>query len=122
MKKISILLLALLYIGIANVSAQTEATNETVTAVEEVTETKICSKTGKVCKKTCKNKAKGTCCQSKKGKSSCSKSKKGSFNFNNSNNYGGTSSCSKTKKKAEEVVEEVEAEEEATEEEATTDE
>ena len=100
MKKLSILLLAVLYIGVANVSAQTEVTNETVTAVEEVTETKICSKTGKICKKTCKNKAKGTCCQSKKGKSSCSKSKKGSFNFNNSNNYGGTSSCSKAKKKA----------------------
>ena len=56
MKKISILVLAVLYIGIANLSAQTEATTtETVAAVEEVKET-ICPKTGKTCEKTCKNK------------------------------------------------------------------
>jgi hypothetical protein len=36
MKKLSILILALLYIGIANVSAQTDATTQTVTSVEEV--------------------------------------------------------------------------------------
>ena len=104
MKKLSILLLAVLYIGIANLSAQTEATNETVTAVEEVQEIKkdcpftktvdgklICTKTGKICDPaSCKNKSK--CCKGKK-------SKKGSFNFNNSNNYGGKSSCSKAKKK-----------------------
>ena len=101
MKKISILLLAVLYIGIANISAQTETTNETVTAVEEVkkdcpfTKTAdgklICTKTGKICNPaSCKNKSK--CCKGKK-------SKKGSFNFNNSNNYGGKSSCSKAKKK-----------------------
>ena len=60
MKKLSILLLAVFYVGIANLSAQTEATNPTTTTVEEVKETKICPKTGKTCEKTCKNKKDGT--------------------------------------------------------------
>ena len=101
MKKLSILLLAVFYIGIANVNAQTDATTETITSVEEVQEVKkdcpftktedgklICTKTGKICDPaSCKNKSK--CCKGKK-------SKKGSFNFTKSNNYGGgKSSCSK---------------------------
>ena len=104
MKKLSILLLAVFYIGIANVSAQTDAATETTNAIEEVQEVKkdcpftktedgklICTKTGKICDPaSCKNKSK--CCKGKK-------SKKGSFNFNNSNNYGGKSSCSKKAKK-----------------------
>jgi len=95
MKKLSIVLLAIFFIGIANVNAQTDATTETVVETEEVKETKICAKTGKVCDETCKNKAKGTCCKGKT-KTSCSKSKEGSFNFTKSNNYGGgKSSCSK---------------------------
>jgi hypothetical protein len=107
MKKLPIILLAVFFIGIANVNAQTDATTETVVKTEEVKETKICAKTGKVCDETCKNKAKGTCCKGKKKtscskskKSSCSKSKGGSFNFTKSNNYGGEkSSCSKKAKK-----------------------
>ena len=99
MKKLSIVLLAIFFIGIANVNAQTDATTETVVETEEVKETKICGKTGKVCDETCKNKAKGTCCKGKT-KTSCSKSKGGSFNFTKSNNYGeGKSSCSKKAKK-----------------------
>ena len=46
MKKLSILILALLYIGIANVNAQTDATTQTVTSVEEVKAIKTCAKTG----------------------------------------------------------------------------
>ena len=117
MKKLSIVLLAVFFIGIANVNAQTDATTENVVAVEEVKEecpfTKnaegklVCVKTGKICDDACKNKAKGTCCKGKKKtscskskKSSCSKSKEGGFNFNKSNNYGGgKSSCSKKIKK-----------------------
>ena len=117
LKKLVFVLLAVFFIGIANVNAQTDATTENVVAVEEVKEecpfTKnaegklVCVKTGKICDDACKNKAKGTCCKGKKKtscskskKSSCSKSKEGGFNFNKSNNYaGGKSSCSKKVKK-----------------------
>ena len=97
MKKLSILLLAILYIGTFNINAQNNVNSETV-ATQEV---KKCAKTGEVCPKTCAKKKNGTCCQSKKTSSSCGKSKKGSFNFNkNSGNYSSkTTSCSKTKAK-----------------------
>lgn len=109
MKKLSILLLAVFYIGIANVSAQTDATTETITAIEEVQEANkdcpftktedgklICTKTGKICDPaSCKNKSK--CCKGKKSSCKGKKSKTGSFNFNKSNNYGAKSSCSKAK-------------------------
>ena len=124
MKKISIVLLAVFFIGIANVNAQSDATNETVVAVEEVTAkegVKTCAKTGKVCDATCENKKNGNCCKGEKKKScsnsekaSCSKSKakcsksekasysaskEGSFNFDKSNSYGNKkSSCSKADK------------------------
>ena len=103
MKKLSILILALLYIGLANVNAQTDATTETVTTVEEVKAIKTCAKTGELCKETCKNKENGTCCQGKKTDSSCSKSNQGSFNFNKANDYGASksSSCCKSKAKKE---------------------
>ena len=110
MKKISIVLLTVFFIGIANVNAQSDATTKTVVAVEEVTVeegVKTCAKTGKVCEATCENKKNGTCCKDEKKKScsksekaSCSKSKKGSFNFDKSNSYGDKkSSCSKSDKK-----------------------
>ena len=124
MKKISIVLLAVFFIGIANVNAQSDATTETVVAVEEVTAkegVKACAKTGKVCDSTCENKKNGNCCKGEKKKScsksekaSCSKSKakcsksekasystskEGSFNFDKSNSYGDKkSSCSKADK------------------------
>ena len=103
MKKLSIVLLAVFFIGIANVNAQTDVAIDNVVAVEEVQETGVkvlkCAKTGKICNPTCKGKAKATCCKGKK-KTSCSKSKEGSFNFGKSNNYaGGKSSCSKKAKK-----------------------
>ena len=66
MKKLSIVLLSFLFIGITSLNAQTITEEK----VENKTE-KICSKTGKVCDKTCENKAKGTCCNGKK-KKSCS--------------------------------------------------
>ena len=99
MKKLSILLLAIFYIGIANVSAQTETQPEGKIIYEEgdkkiilAEETKECAKTGKVCDVTCEKKKNGTCCKGKKVK-------KGSFNFNKSNNYTKKSSCSKSAKK-----------------------
>ena len=107
MKKISIVLLAVFFIGIANVNAQSDATTETVVGIEEVKEVKTCAKSGKVCDATCENKKNGTCCKGEKKKScsksekascskskakcsksekaSCSKSKEGSFNFDKSN-------------------------------------
>ena len=125
MKKISIVLIAVFFIGIANVNAQSDATTETVVAVEEVTVeegVKTCAKTGKVCEATCENKKNGTCCKGEKKKScsksekascskskakcsksekaSCSKNNEGSFNFDKSNSYGDKkSSCSKAGKK-----------------------
>jgi hypothetical protein len=122
MKKISIVLLAVFFIGIANVNAQSDATTETVVGIEEVKEVKTCAKSGKVCDATCENKKNGTCCKGEKKKScsksekascskskakcsksekaSCSKSKEGSFNFDKSNSYGDEkSSCSKSDKK-----------------------
>jgi hypothetical protein len=107
MKKISIVLLAVFFIGIANVNAQSDATTETVVGIEEVKEVKTCAKSGKVCDATCENKKNGTCCKGEKKKScsksekaSCSKSKEGSFNFDKSNSYGDKkSSCSKSDKK-----------------------
>jgi len=128
MKKISIVLLAVFFIGIANVNAQTDAptvtdvTTETVVGMEEVKDVKTCAKTGKVCDATCENKKNGTCCKGEKkkscsksekascskskakcskSKSSCSKSTEGSFNFDKSNNYGDEkASCNKKAKKA----------------------
>ena len=120
MKKISIVLLAVFFIGIANVNAQSDATTETVVAVEEGVKT--CAKSAKVCDATCENKKNGTCCKGEKKKScsksekvscskskakysksekaSCSKSKEGSFDFDKSNSYGDKkSSCSKAGKK-----------------------
>ena len=99
MKKISIVLLAIFFIGIANVNAQTDATKETVLAVEEVQSEDVAKTTcTKAQKEACKKDA-SKCCK-KKSKSSCSKSKEGSFNFNKSNNYGDEkSSCSKKAKK-----------------------
>ena len=122
MKKISIVLLAVFFIGIANVNAQSDATTETVVGIEEVKEVKTCAKSGKVCDATCENKKNGTCCKGEKKKScsksekascskskakcsksekaSCSKSKEGSFNFDKSNSYGDKkSSWSKSDKK-----------------------
>ena len=54
MKKISILLLSFLFIGINSISAQN--TNE------KVKTEKTCIKTGKVCDSKYENKVKGTCC------------------------------------------------------------
>jgi len=121
MKKLSIVLFAVFFIGIANVNAQTDIITSDEVTTEEVKKecpfTKnaegklVCVKTGKVCDDSCKNKAKGTCCKGKrkcskgkrkwsKGKSKCCKSKSGSFNFTKNNNYGGgKSSCSKKGKK-----------------------
>ena len=127
MKKLSIVLLAVFFIGIANVNAQTDAptvtdiTTETVVGMEEVKDVKTCAKTGKVCDATCKKKKNGTCCKGEKkkscsksekascsksksscskSKSSCSKSNESSFNFDKSNDYADEkSSCSKKAKK-----------------------
>ncbi len=112
MKKISILLLAVFFIGIANVNAQSEATTETVVVTEAV---KTCAKSGKVCDATCENKKNGTCCKGQKKKScsksekaacskskaKCSKSEKGDFDYGTTNDYSGKkSSCSKKSKKS----------------------
>ena len=100
MKKISILLLAVFFIGIANVNAQSDATSETVVVTEEVKEVKTCAKSGKVCDATCENKKNGTCCKSEK-KKSCSKSEKDNFDYGTTNDYSGKkSSCSKKSKKS----------------------
>ena len=97
MKKISILLLAVLFIGISNVNAQSDATTETVVVTEEV---KTCAKSGKVCDATCENKKNGTCCKGQK-KKSCSKSEKGVFAYGTTNDYSGKkTSCSKKSKKS----------------------
>ena len=100
MKKILILLLAVFFIGIANVNAQSNATTETVVVTEEVKEVKTCAKSGKVCDATCENKKNGTCCKGEK-KKSCSKSEKGNFDYGTTNDYSGKkSSCSKKSKKS----------------------
>ena len=114
MKKISILLLAVFFIGIANVNAQSDTTTETVVVTEEVKEVKTCAKSGKVCNTTCENKKKGTCCKGEKKKScsksekaacskskaKCSKSEKGNFDYGTTNDYSDKkSSCSKKAKK-----------------------
>ena len=99
MKKITIALLAVFFIGIANVNAQSDATSETVVVTEEVTEVKTCAKSGKVCDATCENKKNGTCCKGEK-KKSCSKSEKGNFDYGTTNDYSGEkTSCSKKTKK-----------------------
>ena len=115
MKKISILLLAIFFIGIANVNAQPNATTETVVVTEEIIEVKTCAKSGKVCDATCENKKNGTCCKGQKKKScsksekaacskskaKCSKSEKGDFDYGTTNDYSGKkSSCSKKSKKS----------------------
>ena len=112
MKKLTIVMLAFLFIGLGNVVAQTEATSETKT--EEVkkecpwTKTAdgklICTKTGKICSKVCVNKSKGKCCKGKRkgcsGKSG--KYNKASKDYSSSGNSGFNfskkSSYSKAKK------------------------
>lgn len=114
MKKLSLILLAFLFIGLGNVVAQTEATAEVKT--EEVkkdcpfTKTDdgklICTKTGKICSDACKNKANGSCCKGG-NKKKCS-GKKGTYNRASKNyssrsnsgfNFNKKSSCSKAVKK-----------------------
>jgi hypothetical protein len=106
MKKLSILVLALFYIGIADICAQTETNINAETTVETVKEKcsvtenaegkLVCAKTGKACESTCKKKKTKSCCKGKK-ESTCSKSKNG-FNFNKSNNYSKNASKNDTKK------------------------
>ena len=109
MKKLTIVMLAFLFIGLGNVVAQTEATSETKT--EEVkkecpwTKTAdgklICTKTGKICSKACVNKSKGKCCKGKR-KGCSGKYNKASKDYSSSGNSGFNfskkSSCSKAKK------------------------
>ena len=111
MKKLTIVLLAFLFVGLGNVVAQTDATTETKTdeVKKECPWTKtadgklICTKTGKICSEACVNKSKGKCCKGKrKGYSKCSKGKYSSnrnssrsnagFNFSKT---GKSYSCSK---------------------------
>ena len=107
MKKLSILLLALFFIGITNINAQTDAITTDEVTTDEVkkecpfTKTAdgklICTKTGKICDPaSCKNKSK--CCKGKSKKSSCSKSKccKGKSK-KSSCSKSKRSSCSKSK-------------------------
>ena len=111
MKKLTIVLLAFLFVGLGNVVAQTDATTETKTdeVKKECPWTKtadgklICTKTGKICSEACVNKSKGKCCKGKrKGYSGCSKGKYSS-NRNSSRSNAGFSfsktgksySCSK---------------------------
>ena len=111
MKKLTIVLLAFLFVGLGNVVAQTDATTETKTdeVKKECPWTKtadgklICTKTGKICSEACVNKSKGKCCKGKrKGYSKCSKGKYSS-NRNSSRSNAGFSfsktgksySCSK---------------------------
>ena len=113
MKKLTIVLLAFLFVGLGNVVAQTDATTETKTdeVKKECPWTKtadgklICTKTGKVCDDSCKNKAKGTCCKGKRKRCSGKSGKynKASKNYSSSGNSGFNfskkSSCSKAAKK-----------------------
>ena len=105
MKKLSLILLAFLFIGLGNVIAQSDTPSDTITdeVKKECPFTKtedgklICVKTGKECSKEelakCKKGGKKSCC-------SANKSSNGSFNFNKKNNYGDSkSSCSKKAKK-----------------------
>ncbi len=112
MKKLTIVLLAFLFVGLGNVVAQTDATTETKTdeVKKECPWTKtadgklICTKTGKICSEACVNKLKGKCCKSKRkgcsgksgkyNKASKDYSSKGNSGFN----FSKKSSCSKAKK------------------------
>ena len=97
MKKLTIVLLAFLFVGLGNVVAQTEATTEAKT--EEVKKecpwTKnedgklICTKTGKICSEACVNKSKGKCC---KGKRKGCSGKKGSYKKSSKNYSSGANS------------------------------
>tara|TARA_B110000971_G_scaffold180757_1_gene187327 strand:+ start:154 stop:546 length:393 start_codon:yes stop_codon:yes gene_type:complete len=107
MKKISIVLLAVFYIGIANVNAQTEVNDKKATVVYSegdqeiimVEKVKTCAKTGKVCDATCENKKNGTCCKGEKNKS-CSKSEKVSCSKSKAKcSKSEKASCSKDEKK-----------------------
>jgi hypothetical protein len=123
MKKISILLLTILYLGITNLCAQNdnqpeskviyEKNNQRIMSSED--ETKecefkknnegelVCVKTGKICNETCPKKAKNSCCKGEKASKDCSTSKNSSFNFNTSNTYNTSTkknSCSKVKSKS----------------------
>ena len=107
MKKLSIVLLAVFFIGITNVNAQTEVNDKKATVVYSegdqeiimVEKVKTCAKTGKVCDATCENKKNGTCCKGEKNKS-CSKSEKVSCSKSKAKcSKSEKASCSKDEKK-----------------------
>ena len=107
MKKLSIVLLAVFFIGISNVNAQTEVNDKKATVVYSegdqeiimVEKVKTCAKTGKVCDATCENKKNGTCCKGEKNKS-CSKSEKASCSKSKAKcSKSEKASCSKDEKK-----------------------
>ena len=107
MKKLSIVLLAVFFIGISNVNAQTEVNDKKATVVYSegdqeiimVEKVKTCAKTGKVCDATCENKKNGTCCKGEKNKS-CSKSEKVSCSKSKAKcSKSEKASCSKDEKK-----------------------
>ena len=114
MKKISILLLSVFFIGNVNLNAQSDATTEVLVVTEEVKDVKTCAKSGKVCDAKCKNKKNNTCCKGEKkscskaekatcskSKDKCSKSKNNNFDYGTTNDYSGKkSSCSKKSKKS----------------------
>ena len=95
MKKLTIVLLAFLFVGLGNVVAQTDATTETKTdeVKKECPWTKtadgklICTKTGKICSEACVNKLKGKCCKGKR-KGCSGKYNKASKDYSSSGNSG----------------------------------
>ncbi|MEE2954426.1 MAG: hypothetical protein VX347_04550 [Bacteroidota bacterium] len=103
MKKILFSLLAVFFIvGITTVNAcETCGCKDKNTSVSDQENLNSdenapkCIKTGKTCASSCKNKAKGTCCEGKAKSQNTT-----GFNFNKSNTYGKNSSnCSKTSQK-----------------------
>ena len=97
MRKLTILLLSFLFVGLGNVIAQTEATVDTKT--EEVKKECPYSKTdaNSGATKCCKSKKK-SCCKSK-NKGCSGKKGKYSSGTNSGFNFGKKSSCSKSVKK-----------------------
>ena len=107
MKKLSVIAVAFLFLGLGNVVAQSENLSGSITDEVEVQEESSTTKTAADIEETKNCKTKKTACKNKKKGCCSAKGSSTGFNFNKSNNYNGSGSsttkarcCKGSKKKS----------------------
>jgi len=107
MKKLSMIAVTFLFLGLGNVVAQSENLSGSITDEVEVQEESSTTKTAADIEETKNCKTKETACKNKKKGCCSAKGSSTGFNFNKSNNYSGSGSstakvrcCKGSKKKS----------------------